>query len=1085
MLLSSVNHQRFLFSLIELMNAHPDYLKAIPALLALILLAGCAGDQAEEAVEQAPNLEVSREVASAGLSEPVDFNQHVRPILSDNCYACHGPDVDNQESAFRLDSQEASRMNLAGEGEAPRHGIVPGKPDASLILARILHEDPSMRMPPPAKKKELTSKQVATLRQWILDGAKYEKHWAFVPPAKPELPAVKRADWVRNAIDTFVLAKLESKGIQPSPEADRSTLVRRVYLDLVGLPPNLEEMNAFLEDGSESAYEKMVDRALASPHYGERLAIDWLDAARYGDSNAIHVDMMRTSWPWRDWVIRAFNSNMPYDQFLIEQLAGDLLPNATDQQKVATAFNRNHGITNEGGVIPEEFLVEYAVDRVSTMGAATMGLTLGCARCHDHKFDPITQDDFFSLTAFFNNIPEKGLEQQNEFRALAYPPFIYVYTDEEKELRVAADKALQEAARLKGLKEKPKEHLPGDDKVVTWEALTLVKAHSDKKKVPSVAIAANNKEAKQKGKNAILQLEDSKQVRFQLDIGADAALTLNFKAPTAAFNTIRVEAALAVAKPGNKNFSPGDQDSVIAEIEAELHTSTATQAVDIVTGSSSFAAREGNVDAALDKAAASVWNLGMPEFNHHFFLQLKEPITPEQGELAIRFRYRGGQPMQKFYNDLTFYTGNNPHGLDEPIALIPAADRSEWHREALLIGGFKKAGKTTLTAAELTRARADDAYLQKTATRCMVMEEKETVAPTYVLDRGLYNRPLKDRPRERVTPAVFEPMPADAPTNRLGLAQWLVSDTHPLAARFAVNRFWQQLFQHGIVRTSDDFGLQGESPTHPALLNYLAVDFRENGWDVKRLIKQMVMSATYRQSSRRRKDLKSVDPENRWLAVAPRYRLSAEVIRDNALAASGLLNDAIGGPSVKPYQPAGLWREKTMRPNSNTGVFRRDTGEKLYRRGMYTFWKQASPPPQMELFDAPSREACVMKRRKTNTPLQALMLMNDETYLEISRELATRLFNEVQGDWEEQLTARIERGLLLGTGRKPASGELDRWVAFTRDTHKRFADSPDDAADFLSYGEKPRDTNIPQVELAALAFSMSTVLNLDETITRD
>ncbi len=1067
------------------MKAYPDFLKAGVALLIVILMAGCAADQAEQAAEQSPEPEVLREAASTALSEPVDFNEHVRPILSDNCFACHGPDVDNQRSAFRLDSQEASRANLAGEGEAPRHGIVPGKPDESLILARILHEDPSQRMPPPAAKKVITPDEVAILRQWILDGAEYEAHWAFVPPLKPEAPTVKRADWVRNAIDAFVLARLEAKGIQPSPEADKATLVRRVYLDLLGLPPNLEEMEAFLADNSETAYEKMVDRALASPHYGERLAIDWLDAARYGDSNAIHVDMMRTSWPWRDWVINAFNRNMPYDQFLIEQLAGDLLPDATDQQKVATAFNRNHGITNEGGVIPEEFLVEYAVDRVSTMGAATMGLTLGCARCHDHKFDPITQDDFFSLMAFFNNIPEKGLEQQNEFRALAYPPFIYVYTEEEKKLRAAADEILQEAARLKGLKEKPKEHIPGDEKAVAWEALTLVKAHSDRKKIPAVATAANNKQAKQKGRNAILQLEDSKQVRFQLDIGTDAALTLNFKAPTNVFNTIRVEAVTAVAKPGNKNFNAEDLDSVIAGIEVEFRTGTATQTIDIVAGSSSFAAREGSVDAALDKDAATVWDLGMPEFNHHFFLQFKEPITPEQGELAIRFRYRGGQPMQKFYNDLTFYAGNNSHGLNEPMALIATAERLEWHREALLISGFRMAGKTTLTTAELTQARADDKYLEKTATRCMVMEEKETVAPTYVLDRGLYNRPLKDRPRERITPAVFEPMPAGAPTNRLGLAQWLVSDTHPLAARFAVNRFWQQLFQHGIVRTADDFGLQGESPTHPELLDYLAVDFREHGWDVKRLIKQMVMSATYRQSSRQRKDLKSIDPENRLLAAAPRYRLPAELIRDNALAASGLLNDTIGGPSVKPYQPAGLWREKTMRPGSNTGTFRRDTGENLYRRGLYTFWKQASPPPQMELFDAPSREACVMKRRKTNTPLQALMLMNDETYLEISRELATRLFSEVQGAWDEQLAARIERGLQLGTGRKPSEGELERWVAFTKETHTRFADSPDDAAAYLSYGEKPRDESIPQIELAALAFSMSTVLNLDETITRD
>lgn len=1048
--------------------------------VSLLVLNGC-GERAEEAEAE------SHEEASSGYQgEAISYNSQVRPILSDRCYACHGPDAANQKSPFRLDSLEASRMNLAREGEAPRHGIVPGDPDASLVIQRIVSKDPSEQMPPPeAKKKRITEEELAILRQWIAEGANYEKHWAFVAPVKAEPPAVKDEAWVRNPIDRFILAKLESRNIKPSPEADRETLIRRVYMDLLGLPPEPGDIDEFLADTSDTAYEAMVKRVLASPHFGERAAIDWLDASRYGDSNAIHVDMMRTSWPWRDWVIRAFNGNMPYDQFIIEQLAGDLLPDATTDQKVATSFNRNHGITNEGGAIPDEFLVEYAVDRISTVGSAMMGLTVACARCHDHKFDPITMDDFYSMMSFFNNINEKGLESQSEFDAYAYRPFVYVYTKEEEQDRARADKILNEVKRLKQLGNTERPVLPADEKAVAWDALTLTGAASDKNKLPEILLIKKEKDLGNNANNRVTQSEDTRKVHFRTDIGDDAALTLSFKAPSGPFNAIRIEASPSADKGRGQRYNLDLSDSVVSEIEVELHDGKASRPLEISGGYASLDAEGNQFAAAVDKNPATSWNLGVANRDHHLFLQLKEPVTAAGGEVRVRMRYVGTQPLYKFYNDLVFYAGNNPHGYDEPIALIPEKERADWHKDALLANQCRKAGLTELAAEDVGWAHGLDEQLKKTATRCMVMEERADIKPTYVLDRGLYDKPLKDRPRERVTPAVFPPMAEDAPKNRLGFAQWMVSDEQPLTARVAVNRFWQQIFVNGIVRTSEDFGLQGENPTHPELLDYLAVDFRENGWDVKRLYTMLLSSATYRQSSRVREDLEEVDPQNKLLARSPRYRFPAEVIRDNALAASGLLVDKVGGPSVKPYQPPGLWREKTMRPDMNTGTFKRDSGEDLYRRGMYTFWKQASPPPQMELFDAPSREACVMKRRITTTPLQALVLMNDETWLEFSRELATRLFHEVNGTWDEQLSERLVRGLRLATGRKPSDEELQRWVQFTRDNLDMFAEKPGDAEGFLKYGEKPRDESIPVTELAALTYSMSAVFNLDETLTRD
>lgn len=1017
----------------------------------------------------------------------VDFNRHVRPLLSDRCFVCHGPDVDNQESPLRLDTQANSRTNLAANGEATRFAIVPGDPDASQLIIRINHTDPALRMPRiGGNRKSLTAGEKDIFRRWIKQGAKYEKHWAFVAPIKIDALTVRQSDLVRDKIDAFVLAALENKGLSLSPEADPETLIRRLYLDLTGLPPTPKAVDAFLQSKSPDTYERVVDDLLASPHYGERMAVDWLDVARFGDSNAIHVDMMRTSWPWRDWVIKAFNQNMSYKQFVIEQLAGDLLPNATLAQKVATSFNRNHGITNEGGVIPAEFLVEYAVDRVSTMSTAFMGLTVACARCHDHKFDPITMDDFYSLISFFNNIPEKGLEAQNEARALAYPPAVAVITEAQMAARTKADamftavdaarKKIAEDAKTAGA---DASKLP-EDSAVDWIPLTLL-------------------EGKMGGDKSLRGISYDKQkgnVIMKGRFGRDARLSFRFDPLTnSPINLVRIDAlpnaTFDYSEHGEKDH---DAINILNDLTVTRMDGTDSKPMRIAAGwaADAQAGTEHAFGMAIDSDPATAWHVGLTPRPFTIFLKLSDPVPPSQA-MTIHMNFSGALGAGNPFSGFKVHAGTGKDLSDDrfaagratPLTLIPEAKRTPQQKEELALDEYFVKTKSEYQITDWYKAQDVRNMLKQSVAKCMVMEEKPSITPTYILDRGAYDQPIKERPRPRVTPAIFPPMPSTAPSNRLGLAQWLVHEDHPLTARVAVNRYWQLIFGRGLVNTTEDFGLQGESPSHPELLDTLAVEFRESGWDVKAFMKRIVMSATYRQSSAVQDNLAAADPDNILLGRAPRYRLQAETIRDNALAASGLLVRTIGGPSTKPYQPPGLWREKTMRANMVTGVFKRDSGASLYRRGMYTFWKQAAPPPQMEIFDAPSREACVVRRRVTNTPLQALVLLNDETYAEISHSLASRLLCEIDGPWEDQLRARLTRGLRLITGRTPTPPELATWEAFTADNRARFTEKPENAETFLQYGEFRPERELPAVDVAALAFTMSAALNLDETVTRD
>jgi hypothetical protein len=983
---------------------------------------------------------------------------------------------------------------------------VPGKPEESLLLQRVISKDPHEAMPPPyAKKPALTEEQIATLTDWIRQGAEYEPHWAFVAPAKPPVPEVKDKAWPRTPIDNFILAKLESKGIKPSPEADKETLVRRVHMDLLGLPPTPEEIDAFVADTSDKAYENMVDRALASPHYGERMAVDWLDIARYGDSNALHHEMLRTSWPWRDWVINAFNKNMPYDQFLTEQLAGDLLPSPTLEQKVATSFNRNHGITNESGSINEEWLTHYAVDRVSTYGTAVMGMTIGCAQCHDHKFDPISQNDFFSLMAYFNSINEAGVENQDGNRARAFPPFVHVPTESQKKVMESVEKTLAGLQPVRDDKSPEAIKVPDESKGIDWAVLAPAGAKRTSAKDAGLAASRDDNGFAGAGLGVInFDMPEHKDRFFSegnaihpvFSISPGEEMTLEFGLPETPLNTVRVDSV----NPFNYlwNYQSDSVGSVLGmdlaairqalpDIQVELDQGGKREPLAITAIRSTFQGLSPELTAAQATDPANGWKLGIPGMDSSVFLQLAAPVTPAKGaKLIVKLKFQGSEATygSALSNSFRVATANNPHGIEDWLALFKNKDRLYWMNDTWLATKANAAGKSPSTGLDLARAHYLKNHYDQCATRVMVMEERANPVQTYVLDRGSYDKPLKDRPRERTTPVAFPPMPKDAPKNRLGLAQWSVSPENPLTARVQVNRLWQQLFRNGIVKTSEDFGLQSSLPTHPELLDYLAVDFRENKWDMKRAMKNIVMSATYRQSSKHREDLKEIDPENKLLARAPRFRFPAELIRDNALAASGLLNEQVGGPSVKPYQPE-IWKEKSMNARANYGFYTRDTGDQLFRRGLYTLWKQSVPPAQMEIFDAPTREFCSTRRASTNSPTQAFVLMNDETYLEFSRKLAERLFTDINGPWQENLNERLRRGFRLATGRNPKDEELQSWITFSNENLQRFAADPEDAEKFLSYGETPREKSLPPTELAALSFTMSTILNLDETITRD
>ncbi len=1009
----------------------------------------------------------------------VNYARDVRPILSDNCFACHGPDNHKRKAGLRFDTKDGAFTKL----ESGSTAIVPGKLEESELIDRINNEDPDLRMPPAKSGKKLTAAQVAVLRRWVEQGAKTSSHWAFEPAVKPPAPSVKNEGWPRNTIDRFILARLEAEGLSPAREAAKTTLIRRVTLDLTGLPPTLEQVDAFLADRSPEAYEKVVDGLLESPRYGEHMARFWLDAARYGDTHGLHLDNYREIWPYREWVINAFNTNKKFDSFILEQLAGDLLPNPTPDQLIATGFNRCHVSTNEGGSIEEEVYVRNVVDQVDTNGTVFLGLTTGCARCHDHKYDPIRTKDYYQLFAFFNNIDGPPMDGNGA----KWAPIVRVPT------RKQADETRALAAEIAQLEQAKREIITrmvadpgqikddGDGKAVgaRTEFVWIDDA------LPAGATHQGEGEFVEKPKNPVFSGRAALRItargvnqRFfdssprKLRVGAGDTL---FAYVYVASNRPAKELMLQWHTNGNwthRAYWGGNQVDF-----GKDGTPERTRLGDL-PAPGKWVRLEVPVEKLKLAPGTEIDGWAFTQFDGTVFWDKAgiETTTPQDGQL---------------YNSLSAWINSvrsgASGGVPEPIKKIAAIEkpkRSESQLKELIAYFIEHAYAKTAKLLEpidakvaLVQRRRKE--LEEQLPTTLVFREKGgEPKPAFLLKRGEYDQ--RGEKVERGVPAFLPPLPPGAPVNRLGLAQWLIAPNHPLTARVAVNRLWLQVFGTGFVKTAEDFGAQGEPPSHPELLDWLAVTFREEGWNVKRLMKQLVMSAAYRQSARVTPESLAKDPANRLLARGPRFRLDAEMLRDQALFVSGLLVERLGGASVKPPQPSGLW-EAVAYTDSNTAHFKADSGpDKVHRRSLYTFWKRTAAPPQMTTFDAPSRESCQVRRERTNTPLQALLLLNEPQFVEAARKLAERTLREGGSTSEDRLTF-IHRVVLA---RPPEAKDLAELTAALNDLTTHFTHDPGAARQLLATGETRPDPRTDPSILAAWTMVANVILNLDEAITK-
>ena len=1058
----------------------------LPALLALT---ACGPDLRDGVAE-----------AYATLPERVDFNFHVKPILSDRCYACHGPDAQNRQAGLRLDEPAAAYGKLAsGDGFA----IVPGKPAKSELVARINSEDPELVMPTPESHLSLSDREIALLTKWVEQGAEYAEHWAFTAPERPEVPEAGEG-WARNPIDRFVAAKLKQEGVAPSPEAERAYLIRRVFFDLTGLPPTPTEIDRWETATEADWYETLVDELLARPAYGERMAAYWLDVARFADTEGYLDDFAHEMWPYRDWVIQAYNDNLPYDRFVEWQVAGDQFPEPTREMRLATAFNRNHKQNSEGGIIPEEFRVEYVADRANTVGTAFMGLTVGCARCHDHKYDPISQADYFGLFGFFNSTVERGdavfglnaLENgrrvANKYAMNAGPTLplptaeterIYdhiqgMIREQEEELRKLPDPDENKVPQVRSVERRIAERTVA---YASFEANPPAGqpagqrfSYSNLKPQPGPqgqAVKLGSGKYVMEGDNSRFERSDPFTVSFWVrteDMQPDALILYNSNSKNqgmrgweARLDSNRLVVKLSHAYP---------YQSVALRTASPIDSAEWHHFVWSYDGSS----RAAGMRLYRNGEAAETEVL-----RDHL---LRSTLRYVESEPLIYENYAGLVVGSRHYSP-AFTDG----GVDEPRVLdVEAGDLLA----RVLYAGAGGAPPDAPTAAEteeyhrLHRSAAHDDVRQElqrwrrravetidTVREIMVMGDHEQLRPTYILDRGVYDAHGKE-----VLPGVPEALlewPADLPRNRYGLAKWLTHPDNPLTARVAVNQLWYLMFGRGLVESVEDFGNQGALPTHPALLDWLAVDFRDNGYDIKRSLRQMVTSATYRQSSVVRPELNDRDPNNYWLARAPRYRRSAEMVRDNALAVSGLLDERIGGRSAFPYQPAGLWEE--VGSHGFSPSYRVDTTGGLYRRSLYSFWKRNAPNPAALVFDASLRSECQVRRQRSNTPLQALVLLNDPQTLEACRVLAANVLAEEKDP--ARAAAHVFRRL---TGRSPHTDETLLLTNFFEDELAYFHAHPLAAQSYLQTGAHRTDLDAGDVRVAALARVANTVMNSTE-----
>ena len=1237
---------------------------------------------------------------SESAQATVDYNLDVRPILANNCYACHGPDAKTREADLRLDTKAGAFSEPSGYPV-----IVPGKPEESELHLRIVSNDDHYRMPPAGFNKTLTPEEVDVITQWIHEGAQWEEHWAFTTPVRPTPPEVKDPDWIRNPIDAFILSRLEKEGLQPADEADKRTLIRRLSFDLTGLPPTRQEIHQFLEDDSPDAYEKVIDAFMAKPEYGEHLGRFWLDVARYGDTHGLHLDNYREMWPYRDWVIEAFNKNMPFDQFTIEQLAGDLLPEPTLEQQIATGFNRCHVTTSEGGSIDEEYYVQYAIDRADTTSTVWMGLTVGCAQCHDHKYDPITQKEFYQLYAYFNNITEKAMDGNRKDS----PPVVKLPTPEQEAELAAFDEQIADLdAQTKApIPEIDATQIAWENRMPSWTTLKPTSLYSKGGATLEVlednSILVSGPNPEQEIYEVIAELPPGKWSAIRLEGLTHESLPKGGVGRSDNSNVVLTDFALFIAPSvAGEEVSPTeDSTDVAAEVETETDSEPAAEAeaqaedttpvdagseVETESTPSDEAEAEneaenmdtddpwtripivqawadheqalgeeglaGVVANAIDDKPETGWALDRRRENRQAIFLVAAPFGMDGGTLKIRLKHEydlrqkqlgrfrialtdaptiypigskitladwhAAGPFTAEHGNLAFYQvyepetknvntndafevngktikwekqthwvdgqvhndivgensatylsrnitsvtkqraqvyigsndalkvwmngtellsknvqrdagadqeqlqvqlkpGNNalllkvvnysgPSGFyfrietDTPmtpsdivdIAGMPRGER-ETEQQAQIRDHYRKnitPDKTLNENAQRAFADLKDRFtdlaevqgkrntLDASLTTTLVMQEREEPRGAYVLARGEYqNREEQVYPQ---TPAVLPALPEDTLPNRLGFAKWLLLPEHPLTARVAINRFWQNVFGAGIVETSEDFGTQGIPPVHPELLNWLATEFIAAEWDIQKMLKLMLTSATYRQSSRVTPEKLERDADNVLLSRGPRYRLDAEIVRDNALAISGLLHTKLGGPSVKPPQPDGLWKAVGF-TGSNTDTFVQDTGpDKVYRRSLYTFWKRTAPPPQMNILDAPSREACTIRRERTNTPMQALMLMNDPQFFEAARAFAERTIKE----GGETPQSRIAYLFEAATARLPKPTEEALLLKTFQAHYQELAADPEAAKALITVGESAPDETLDAVEVAAWTMIANLILNLDEVLNK-
>lgn len=993
----------------------------------------------------------------------IEFNRDVRPILSENCYHCHGPDEETRAADLRLDTSEGAK----------EYAIVEGDASASDLFDRISADDPDMVMPPPDSERKLSKEQIETIRRWIDQGAKYQSHWSFRSPTRPALP---QADSTDLAIDQFTSRMLEKKGWQRAERADRETLIRRATFDLIGLPPTIEEIDEFLADDSPDAYGKLLDRLMERPEFGERMASDWLDAARYSDTYGYQVDRDRFVWPWRDWVIGAINDNLPYDKFLTWQLAGDLLPDATQDQVLATTFNRLHPQKVEGGSVPEEFRIEYVADRTQTIGTAMLGLTLECCRCHNHKYDPLSQRDYYQLTAFFDNIDEAGL--YSYFTPSIPTPTLTLPNDNEKESltqkQAAVDAARDQLAKAMS------------DRADAWkEAWGKI----DQEQRFAQPVEAHDFDGDVKGPNESVEGVFGKAIELTGDDAVKTkvgnfsryqpfSVSLWIKTPNHKDRAVVFHRSRAWTDAASRGYQLLIEDGKLSWSLIHFWPGNAIRirtkdaiAVDqwmhvVVTNDGS--SRAGGLGLYINGKAAEI-EIVRDSLTKH--------ITGGGGnEIAIgeRFRDRGFKNgsvdqfevydkqlseleiLRLFDADTIAFADGSSEGLTESQAALLADHFLRRHDEPI---------QTELT--NLLEARKAFCGLQDKVKEIMVMREMETPRQTYLLGRGAYdNRTDEVAPG---TPAALPPLPQELPQNRLGFSKWLTDPSHPLTSRVAVNRLWQICFGTGLVRTPEDFGSQGEPPTHPDLLDWLAIDFVENGWDVKRMLKQIMMSETYRQKSATDNEaMLAADPENRLLGHFPSYRLPAEMLRDNSLAISGRLVTKIGGPPVKPYEI-----EASFKPS------KRDKGDGLYRRSIYTYWKRTGPAPAMMALDAAKRDVCRVQRERTSSPIQAFVLLNGPQFVESARGLAEQLLGQYDKD---ELAETLQHGFRRLTSRRASEDEIRVLKTLFTQQLDYFQSNQEKTKAFLSVGDAKANEKLDAPRLAALTVVISTVMNFDQSV---